>query len=440
MRIRLRLLIAVASVCLVLIVSTVSLLALRSIAARSETALDVTADMRIEIGRFRYLTDELLFAEDFAQVFALWKQSSEATAQLITALPSNKAVVSFLVTEEESKQLSSIAAIWELAIEKVASVSRYGQAFLDEKPTSTIARYALESRSLNAFNLLSDSQALVVTLDTYLEKSLGTISQAAHDHSAAASLSLTRICLAVSAASGLFAAFLIFRFALTFGLSLAGFEKAIAGWDAGDFSVVCAVSGKDELAELGGMLNGMVGQFGRVIEGIAHGAATADEVRIKLQSSADEASAALEEIRASVGSIGERVDGMVGSLESASGAAASIGGRRRVARREARRAVLGGGRRERSGAGYERRGQGGRGNRLGPAGGIGQARGARVDRARALLRDEYPYSQDGRGRRPHHGGGLDNQRDRRADRPPGHERSHRGGSRGRGGAGLRGRR
>ena len=326
MRIRLRLLIAVASVCLVLIVSTVSLLALRSIAARSETALDVTADMRIEIGRFRYLTDELLFAEDFAQVFALWKQSSEATAQLITALPSNKAVVSFLVTEEESKQLSSIAAIWELAIEKVASVSRYGQAFLDEKPTSTIARYALESRSLNAFNLLSDSQALVVTLDTYLEKSLGTISQAAHDHSAAASLSLTRICLAVSAASGLFAAFLIFRFALTFGLSLAGFEKAIAGWDAGDFSVVCAVSGKDELAELGGMLNGMVGQFGRVIEGIAHGAATADEVRIKLQSSADEASAALEEIRASVGSIGERVDGMVGSLESASGAAASIGG------------------------------------------------------------------------------------------------------------------
>ena len=326
MRIRTRLMTVVASVCFALIVSTTSLLAVRMVSARSSSALDSTADMRTELCRFRYLTDELIISSDFSNIFSLWEGSLETMNAKIAALPSDKAVNSFLVTEEERNQLSSVAAIWALASVKTKSVSTYAEAFGKENQKVSVARCAFAVSSLNAYNIMRDGQALVLTLDTYMEGALEYISQAAQSRSVLTTRRLTTLCLLVSAATGILAIFLILRFVASFGSSFATFGKAIAGWDAGDFSVVCAVSGKDELAELGGMLNGMVGQFGRVIEGIAHGAATADEVRIKLQSSADEASAALEEIRASVGSIGERVDGMVGSLESASGAAASIGG------------------------------------------------------------------------------------------------------------------
>ena len=238
MRIRTRLMTVVASVCFALIVSTTSLLAVRMVSARSSSALDSTADMRTELCRFRYLTDELIISSDFSNIFSLWEGSLETMNAKIAALPSDKAVNSFLVTEEERNQLSSVAAIWALASVKTKSVSTYAEAFGKENQKVSVARCAFAVSSLNAYNIMRDGQALVLTLDTYMEGALEYISQAAQSRSVLTTRRLTTLCLLVSAATGILAIFLILRFVASFGSSFATFGKAIAGWDAGDFSVV----------------------------------------------------------------------------------------------------------------------------------------------------------------------------------------------------------
>jgi methyl-accepting chemotaxis protein len=324
MRVRSRLLLVVGAVGLALVLSTASLLVSRSIAARSIAALEKASTARLEIFRFRYLTDELLLSEDFPKAFERWGESYKSAAAIVSSLPGDPSFAILLSSSSDARQLESISAVWELAAEKADSVSRYAKAFAGEGASGRVIGHALDRSSLSAFNIVNDGELLVLNLDTYLEKSLGAISQAVLERSESASRRIAAACLLVSVAAGAIAVILALRFTRDFGASLSDFGRAIAAWDRGDYAARCAAKGKDEFAELGGMLNAMIGSFGQVIEGIAQAAGAADETRYKMQASADEASAAIEEIRASVGSIGERVDGMVGSLSSASGAAASI--------------------------------------------------------------------------------------------------------------------
>ena len=327
MRIRVRLTIVVASVGFAFALSVLSLVATRQTMGRSEAAIGATTGAKLAIGRLRYLTDELLIMSEneLSTTVEKWTKSYEEVSALLVALQEDRSIASYLSTEEEAKRLSAIAAIWEMSKASADNVQRDASSFAAEKPAQNAIKAAASGRSFAAYNLASSAQSLVVTLDTYLESALEAIAEAVRTRSEAATRRIMLASLLASVVASAVSAALALGFARAFGSSFRAFGKAIAAWSAGDYAVACAVGGKDELSELGRLLNGMVGRFGLVIEGIASAASTADDVRYRMQMSADEASAALEEIRASVGSIGDRVGGMVGSLVSASKATESIG-------------------------------------------------------------------------------------------------------------------
>jgi len=326
MRIKQRLSLVVVAVSISLVASTLSLMLVRSISGRYGAAKERAMTARAEIFQFRYLTDELLSSDDFAKAFELWKASAAKVESTISAFPDDAAIQSLLSSDEEKAVLTSISEVWKLAKEKVDALTSPGEGLAAEKPTYQILNYQAYQQSVKAYYVVTSAQSLILTLDTYLEQAFGKVAEAVSKRSDSALKRLEGLCLVASGLAGALAVGIVLGFARFLNVSFGGFGKAIEAWGSGDYSATCAVAGRNELSDLGRMLNEMVGKFGRIIAGIAAEANAADDMRYKMQQSADEASAALEEIRASVGSIGERVDGMVGSLVSAAKASDSIVG------------------------------------------------------------------------------------------------------------------
>ncbi len=286
-----------------------------------ETALGMKADLF----RFRYLSDELLVSSELAKTFGLWSEARDRMEERFTTFGSDPRLLKVLKDEEGKLAADGIGKVWALAREAAANVEKSAAALVEAKIDYRVADYLQRGMVYDALLLNAQVPDLVLTLDEYLERSLGRLMEAIDARYASARRLLGAVVLAVSAAGALVVLAMLLGFIRFFAAALGGFGAAIGRWTDCDLSAAIDSSGHDEISALARDLNAAMASFSRVIEGIKVISEKAGAVREEIVAAAEETSAAMTEIGANIGSIRTRMDRMVEKMGESAAAAEAIG-------------------------------------------------------------------------------------------------------------------
>ncbi|MDP3177276.1 MAG: methyl-accepting chemotaxis protein, partial [Spirochaetaceae bacterium] len=183
---------------------------------------------------------------------------------------------------------------------------------------------AFKDEKISAFMLLSSLQALIITIDTYIETSMSKITALAEVAARGAAANAQILALAIAAILGTASVAAILSFVSSFSRAMKSFEAAIQKWKAGDLSARCASRGRDELAALGADLDLTIAEFAHLVDSVKDIATDADSLKGEIAAASEQSSAAMREISANIASISGRIDSMVSSLASSSRAASNI--------------------------------------------------------------------------------------------------------------------
>jgi methyl-accepting chemotaxis protein len=278
-----------------------------------------------QIFRLRYLSDELLTSTKFKNNYTDWSSALGSTDALIKAYTEDPAIANIMKSGEEANPLDALKNVWALVAEQAKSISESGEGLLQEGVTTRVLSISGGNNSQNAVMLDNRIPPLITILDTYLDNSITTLTTEVSKRADATEGALTLIIVVLSIAAALAAALLNISFARSLNGSLASFGSAIATWNARDFSVKVAWSGKDELASLGTQINGTIADFARLISSVSGMAEGATEVREEILSASSETAASIEQIGANIASMRARIDAMVSQMGSSSEASRAIG-------------------------------------------------------------------------------------------------------------------
>jgi methyl-accepting chemotaxis protein len=325
MSIKSRLLVILVVSMLALGISAGTLILFESVFGRLYGFRLSASELRSELFRFRYLTDELITSKTFNRTFEQWKASEASLGAKLAAFPATPGLASIMRNDAERQTLGSFAGMWELASSMSAKVADFGEKIAATDPQFPVM-YSLNSGGdTKATSLIRAIPNLVITLETSLDGSIEKVGAIIEARTAVLTRLFTLWGLAVTAAAGLASFLFIVRFLSRFRKSFADFGSAIEAWNARDYAACCPVSGKDEFAELASKLNATIEAFASLIDGVSDAAQTGGAVREELLAASTETTAAMEQIGGNISSIRARVDDMAHRLTSTATAAAAIG-------------------------------------------------------------------------------------------------------------------
>jgi len=283
------------------------------------------SELKLEVFRYRFLSDELLTSTDFPKAFGLWKDQQDILDRSITEFSRDSAVLSAFSGKDSKAKIAGLANIWGLAQKNANIIRPCGQRLADEKISYRVADFMAQGINYDSLTVNSSVPNLIITLDEYLEVLLNGLSSTANVRYAALSRSFLILDIIV----------FILSFALMFGLfanfsrffhrSFGSFSSTISGWNGHDLSIQFDSKGKDEFAGLARELNQTMGSFSRIIEGIKEIAESASSDHEEIVAASEETSAAMAQIGSNIASIRSRMDSMVQKTTDASGASSAIG-------------------------------------------------------------------------------------------------------------------
>ncbi len=325
MNIKSRLLTILVVSMLALATSAGSLILFEAVFSRLYGYRQSATDLRAELFRFRYLSNELITSGSFARTYDTWTQCEAKLGAALPAFAATPGLSSLMRSAEEHQALDSLAGMWELASSMAAKTSGVAAKIAATDPQYPMMYAQSSGGDARASSLIRSISYLVTTLDTSLERSIEKISATIQARTA----SLTRIFaiwgLAVTGAAGLSSFLFIVSFLSRFRRSFAGFGSAIEAWNARDYVASCQVGGRDEFAQLASKLNATIAAFASLIDGVAEAAQTGGSVRQELLAAFTETTAAMEQIGGNISSIRTRVGHMAQRLTSTAFAASAIG-------------------------------------------------------------------------------------------------------------------
>jgi methyl-accepting chemotaxis protein len=303
--------------------SLAAFFAYERVAGRLQDLRIRSGELRADIFRLRYLSDEMLTLAPFGGAFDKWKAAEQATGEAVGAFVGDPLALRTMASKEDRGRVDGVKAVWALVADQAGPVAEIGARLAESGLSGRIL--GSELSSADAYLLSDKVPKMVLTLDTFLEGALDRLSASVDAKVASIEASLSIVSLALTLGCALATAFLLLGFSRAFGGALRLFELAIASWAAKDFSARVESGGDDELSDLARGINGTIGDFSALILRVAALAEGATLVREEVLSASSETAASMDQIGASIGSIRARVDEMALRLGSASEASAAIG-------------------------------------------------------------------------------------------------------------------
>jgi methyl-accepting chemotaxis protein len=325
MKIRTRMLLLLIVTLPALVLSVAMFFLYKSVNGQFQDIKSRSLSLGKEFFRFRYLSDELLTSTKYSATFQAWSSSFSLDDVLLGRYCSDPILLRTMTSPDDITQRKALKGIWELVKDQANSVKEAASGLNEEGVPSSVLSLGSGATSLYALQLDSGVPSLIITLDTYLDNALLSLSSSVERKADSIDKLLTVILVFFSVAAVLSAAVLNLSFARFLNLSLARFGVAIETWNSRDFTVKVALGGRDELSGLASQIDATIDEFASLIGRVSGMAGEATSVREEILSASSETAASIEQIGANIASIRARIDEMVSGLASSSEASSAIG-------------------------------------------------------------------------------------------------------------------
>ncbi|MDP3129795.1 MAG: methyl-accepting chemotaxis protein, partial [Bacillota bacterium] len=171
---------------------------------------------------------------------------------------------------------------------------------------------------------LSAVNSLLSSLNDLVAASLSAIVEAVSVKAAAAESFLVNVSLGLAIGVSVVTFVVLVLFARSLTRRIMGIGRSMDSLTKRDFTVRLPTGAKDELGAIAAAINGFLGDFARVIEGVKSISSEAAELKNEVSSATIESSASVTQMTANIASIGGKVRDLVEHLNNSNQAVRSI--------------------------------------------------------------------------------------------------------------------